>query len=66
MYLNINKISKDLQKVSGGNSYTYTKVSNLLSGIKGNSTPKEIQSLRRLIQKELSRVDTVLSKLENE
>lgn len=65
MYLNVNRISKDMQK-EGGNSYTYTKVSNLLSGFKGAATKKEIQQLRKLIKNEFFRVDTVLSKLENE
>lgn len=65
MYLNVNKISKDMQK-EGGNSYTYTKISNLLYGFKGAATKKEIQYLRKLLKNEFSRVDTVLAKLENE
>lgn len=66
MYINVNKIAKDIREQNGGNSYTYTKVSNLLSGFKGTSTKKEIQHLRKMINEELTRIDKVLLKLEKE
>ncbi len=66
MYINVNKVAKDVRDLNGGNSYTYTKVNNLLSGFKGKATKKEIQQVRRLIITELSRIDKMLSKLENE
>lgn len=65
MYLNINRIAKDLREANGGNSYTYIKISNLLSGFKGQSTKKEVQQLRRLLNKEFLRIDAILAKLED-
>ncbi len=66
MYINVNKIAKDIREQNGGNSYTYTKVSNLLAGFKGTATKKEIQQVRKLITTELTRIDKMLLRLENE
>lgn len=66
MYINVNKVAKDIREQNGGNSYTYTKVSNLLSGFKGSATKKEIQHLRRLLKSELTRIDNMLATLENQ
>lgn len=66
MYINISRVVKDMRTHHGGTSYTYTVVSNLLSGFKGNATKKDIQALRKLIKEELTRIDKNLQKLENE
>jgi hypothetical protein len=66
MYINVNKVANDVKEMNGGNSYTYTKVNNLLSGFRGKATKREIQQIRKLINAEFSRIDNMLAKLENE
>lgn len=66
MYLRINRVAKDIKESNGGNSYTYTKVKNLLRGIKGQATKKEIQQLRKFLKNDFHEIDAVLAKLENE
>lgn len=66
MYLRITSVAEGIKKSNGGNSYTYTKVKNMLRGIKGHATKKEIQQLRRLLKSDFREIDEVLEKLENE
>lgn len=66
MYINVNRVAKDIREMNGGNSYTYTKVANLLSGFKGAATKKEIHQLRKLMTAEFSRIDKILSDLEQQ
>lgn len=64
---NISKVASAVRKENGGgNSYTYTKVNNLLSGFKGNATKKEIQHLRKLLKAYATSVDNTLASLENQ
>jgi Holliday junction resolvasome RuvABC endonuclease subunit len=65
--VNVNKIVAALKRNKFPiNSYTYTRVSNLLSGKRGGSDKKEIQQVRKVIQSELLSIDRQLAKLENE
>lgn len=64
--INISKLVQALGKETGGNSYSYLRITNLLNGIKGNSTRKDIQQIRRILSKELTSVDRTLEKLENQ
>lgn len=48
------------------NHYTYMRVKNLLKGFRGKATKKEIQQVRKIIQRELTTADETLAKLENE
>ena len=66
MYLRINRVAQDIKNSNGGNSYTYTKVKNLLRGVKGHATKKEIQQLRKFLKNDFCAIDAVLHKLENE
>lgn len=59
-------ISAILKKMPDQNWYSYTRIKNLLMGLKGNSTKKQIQQLRKVIAQEATEVDKILSKLENE
>lgn len=52
--------------MSGGNSYTYTKVSNLLSGSRGRASKKEIKQVRSIIKEQLNAIDKQLAAFENE
>jgi hypothetical protein len=61
--INVNKV---VDLMGDKNHYTYIRVKNLLSGLKGRSSKKDIQQLRRLINKELTAIDNTLHKLENE
>jgi len=49
-----------------GNHYSYTRIKNLLLGLKGNSTKKEIQQVRKVLKQEWMEIDSKLEKLENE
>jgi hypothetical protein len=60
--ININK----LVDIVGKNHYSYIRVKNMLNGLKGRSTKKEIQQVKKVIQQELSDLVTKLEKLENE
>lgn len=64
--MSIYNISAIVNKLPSGNHYTYTRVRNLLLGLKGNSSKKEIQHLRRILKNSWMEIDTVLEKLENE
>lgn len=61
--ININKL---VDLIGDKNHYTYIRVKNMLSGLKGRSSKKEIQQVRRIIIKELTAIDNTLQKLENE
>jgi len=64
--MTILNVSQIVQMMGGKNQYSYTRVKNLLMGLKGRSSKKEIQAIRKIIQRELSEVDSKLAKLENE
>jgi hypothetical protein len=65
--MGIINVTKVVLRMGGAqNHYTYMRVQNLLRGLKGKSTKKEIQQLRKFIEKELTQVVTNLQKLENE
>lgn len=61
--INVNKL---VDLIDDKNHYTYIRVRNMLSGLKGKSSKKEIQQLRRIIQRELTAIDNTLQKLENQ
>lgn len=61
--INVNKV---VSMMSGGNSYTYTKVSNLLSGSRGRASKKEIKQVRSIIKEQLNAIDKQLAAFENE
>jgi hypothetical protein len=61
--INVNKL---VDMIDDKNHYTYMRVKNLLKGFRGKATKKEIQNLRKIIQRELTTADKVLEKLENE
>lgn len=61
--INVNKL---VDLIGDRNHYTYIRVKNMLLGLKGKSSKKDIQRVRRLIQMELTAVDKTLEELENE
>lgn len=61
--INVNKL---VGMIGDKNHYTYMRVKNMLNGLKGKSSKKEIQQVRKIIQTELTTVVEKLSKLENE
>jgi len=61
--INVNKLAG---LVGDKNHYTYIRVKNMLQGLKGKSSKKDIQEVRRIIQRELTQIDKTLAKLENE
>lgn len=64
--MGIINVKQLVERLDDKNHYTYMRVRNMLSGLKGKSTKKEIQQVRKLIKSELTLVDNILSKLENE
>lgn len=63
MIINVNRL---VEMMGGRTTYSYVRVKNLLSGIKGRSSKAEIQQLRKIIRKELTEIDNALAKLENQ
>lgn len=61
--ININRV---VTLMGDRDHYTYTRVKNLLKGLKGRSSKKDIQQVRKIIQKELTAIDNTLAKLEND
>jgi hypothetical protein len=61
--INVNKL---VNMMGDRNHYTYMRVTNMLKGLKGNSSKKDIQQVRKLIQREFSTIDTLLGDLENQ
>jgi hypothetical protein len=66
MIFNVSQISKEITKQSGGNSYSYLKVSKMLSGIRGANTNKEIDQVIRLIERETANVVKMLENLKEQ
>lgn len=64
--MSIISVSKLADLVSDKNHYTYIRVKNMLSGLKGKSSKKDIQEVRKIVKREFNQIDTVLAKLENE
>lgn len=62
MYLNLKKLSDDL----GWNTYGRNRLTNLLRGIKGTTSNKEIQQVRKAIRKAMTEIDTTLENLEKQ
>jgi hypothetical protein len=61
--INVNKLAA---LVGNKNHYTYIRVKNMLQGLKGKSSKKDIQEVRKIIQRELTQIDKTLAKLETE
>lgn len=61
--ININKL---VDLIGDRNHYTYIRVKNMLHGLKGKSSKKDIQQVRRIIQKELTLINRTLSKMEGD
>jgi hypothetical protein len=61
--ININKLAG---MMSDKNHYTYNRVKNMLNGLKGKSSKKDIQQVRKIIQREFTEIDNVLAKLSEE
>lgn len=51
---------------AAGAEFTHKKLSDLLSGIRGSVTKRDIQIVRKCIKEEVTTIDKVLSKLENQ
>jgi len=64
--MSIYNISAIKNLIPGGNHYSYTRIKNLLMGLKGNSSKKDIQQVRKLLKQEWVEVDNTLEKLENQ
>jgi hypothetical protein len=58
--ININKL---VEKAGGKNHYSYIRVRNMLNGMKGRSTDKEIQQVRKILKDELSQLINTLDNL---
>lgn len=52
-----------VQHVGG---FNHRKLSDLLNGVKGTFTKKDIQLVRKVIKEEMTTTDKMLAKLENE
>lgn len=63
MIYNISAI-RDL--MPGGNHYSYTRIKNLINGLRGDSTKKEIQQIRKIISDAYNKLDKHLEVLEKE
>lgn len=61
--INVNKL---VSLVGDKNHYTYIRVKNMLQGLKGKSSKKDIQEVRKIVNRELTLIDKILAKLENE
>lgn len=61
--INVNKL---VDMIGDKNHYTYMRVKNMLKGLRGKSSKKEIQQVRKLIEKELTTTVEQLQKLENQ
>jgi hypothetical protein len=59
-------VNKLVDLIGDKNHYTYIRVKRMLSGLKGKSSKRDIQQVRRIIQKELTQIDNTLEKLENQ
>lgn len=51
-------------RVGKHNSYSYVRVKNMLNGIPGRSSKKEIRKVRQEIERELNEVLVILNALE--
>lgn len=63
--INVNALVHVISENGHTNHYSYVRVKNMLLGLKGKSTRKEIQSVRRIVEKELTKVVSVLKELED-
>ena len=63
--LNVNHLLRELNKLGLG-PFSHKDVNDLLSGVKGKFTKKDIKQVRRLINNSIRGVDGILNKLENE
>lgn len=61
--ININRV---VTLMRDQDHYTYTRVKNLLKGLKGRSTKKDIQQVRKIINQELTAIDKTLADLEKQ
>lgn len=63
--INTNDLLRTIRK-TGADGYNHRKLCDLLSGIRGTFSKKDIQLVRKCIKDELTTVDKMLLKLENE
>lgn len=63
--INVNALVHLIGESSHTNHYSYVRVKNMLHGLKGKSSKKEIQTVRRTVEKEMTRVVTTLKELED-
>lgn len=66
MIINATELCNLYSKKYGANSYSYTKIKNLLNGIKGNASKQEIKQLRHVLKVAVSETDNTLKSLEND
>jgi hypothetical protein len=64
--MSIINVTKLVSLMGEPNHYSYTRIKNLLSGLKGKTSKKEIQQVRKLIKDQFSTIDKQLASLENE
>jgi hypothetical protein len=63
--INANDLLRTIKR-TGAENFNHRKLCDLLEGIKGTFSKKDIQLVRRIIKDEISVVDKMLTKLENE
>lgn len=64
--INANHLLRELLQDQAVDGVTHKKLVDLLSGIKGKFSPKDIRVIRKHIAQSFLKVDRVLAKLENE
>ena len=62
----IYNIAAIAQKFNDKGFYTYTRIKNLMMGMRGHSKKKDVQELRKILREEWQSTDAQLSKLEKE
>lgn len=65
MIINANELLRTI-KASGAEGYNHKKLCDLLYGIKGQFSKRDIQLVRKTIKDCLTNTDKLLQKLENE
>jgi hypothetical protein len=63
--INANDLLRTI-RATGAEGYNHKKLCDLLCGIKGTFTKKDIQLVRKVIKDNLTTTDKLLQKLENE
>lgn len=64
--MGIINISKLVELMGANDHYSYKRVKNMLSGLKGRSSVKEIQRVRKIIRQQLTEIDNTLERLEKQ